>query len=79
MMSSGATSSSMLSMTMPKLEYSRILGISRRLAPKRGMGPPSRRKAMILRVSGSTIALATRPIVPLACTLRTGVPISLLA
>ena len=72
-MSSSATSSSALSMTMPRLEYSRIEEASRMLVA--GLTPgPSTRKAITWRVSGSTMELATRPMGPLACRLRIGVP-----
>lgn len=74
--SSAEMSSSMLSITMPRLEYSRILLISRRFS-----GPETRRpairKARILREFGSIMGSPTEPIGPLAWTLRIGVPISL--
>ena len=56
-----------------------MLEVARRLAPVRGIGPPSARKAMILRVSGSIMHSDMRPMAPLACILRIGVPINLLA
>ena len=74
-MSSYPTSSSMLSMTMPSLEYSRMDETSRRLAD--GLGPLIR-KAMILRPFGSTIVLEICPMGPAAWMLRMGVPMSLL-
>ena len=74
MTSSGPTSSSILSMTMPSSEYSRILETSSRLADLWG---PLMTKAMILRSSGSMMALPTYPIAAEACILSIGVPISL--
>ena len=76
MTSSGPTSSSSLSITMPSEEYSRMELVSRMLLVALTTGPVIL-KAMILRLSGSIIGLVTLAIGPLAWTLKTGVPISL--
>jgi len=70
----GLISSSALSMTMPRSEYSRMDWTFNRLV---GLLGPFKTKAMILKPSGSTIALAICPMGPAACMLRTGVPMSL--
>ena len=55
MTSSSATSSSMLSIIMPRLEYSRTDLASRMVAVDFLRSGPSRRKAIILSESGSII------------------------
>ena len=58
-------------MTRPKLEYSRMELASKMLPPS-GLTAPWTRKAMILRVSGSTMVFATVPILPESWTLKIG-------
>ena len=74
--SSGPISSSLLSITRPRLEYSRMDWTSRILLVALMIGP-STLKAMIWRLSGLTIGAAIRAMGPLAWTLRMGVPINL--
>ena len=76
MTSSFSISSSALSITMPRREYSRMDLTSRRLALVRFKRGPSRRKAMVLRLSGFTTRLATKPTGVPDWTLMTGVPMS---
>lgn len=52
-------SSSILSTTMPKLEYSRTEEAAKRLAGDLPMRGPLRRKAMMVRLSGSVIVSET--------------------
>lgn len=61
MTSSFSINSSALSMTIPRREYSRMDLTSKMLALVRFKSGPSRRKAMVLRLSGFTIRLATKP------------------
>ena len=75
-MSSFWTSSSIESITIPKLEYSRMDLTSRTLARLSAKGPVMM-KATILRDSGSTISSETLPMLLEACMLRIGVPINL--
>ncbi len=68
-----ATSSSMLSTTTPRWEYSRMDEVSRMQLVELIVGPVTR-KAMILRVSGSTMGDSMLAMGPLAWTLSIGVP-----
>ena len=69
------TSSSTLSMTMPYSEYSRMDLTSRMFWFGVTTGPV-RRKAMIWRLSGSTMGELIWPMGPPAWTLKIGVPVS---
>ena len=71
--SSGVDKSSMLSMTMPNLEYSRISLTSSMLALL--ISGPVSLKAIIFKVLGSIIGSEMTPIAELVCKLRIGVPI----
>ena len=62
-------------MTMPKLEYSRILFTSRMLALDLAIRAPASLKAMIFRESGSIMISEITAILPPAWTLRIGAPI----
>lgn len=60
--SSSAMSSSMLSIIMPRSEYSRMLLTSSKLLEPLEMAGPLNLKATILRLSGSTMIVSMRPI-----------------
>ena len=74
MTSVGPMRSSEELMTQPNLEYSRM-DLASRMSSSRLMRGPERRKAMILRLSGSTMVVEIYPMGPEDWMLRMLVPI----